>query len=142
MKKKDNLPLRLIIQKFIGSSITTEESIHIIHFLTSYSNVEEGATHLFQENILHSIGINNCLALVNKQELYVVQDGETKRNPTHILWCSVLLLIRTLNEQLINSPDYLRSLIKQIRSFEHRLLSVLGVGKQYSQEESSSGGQI
>jgi hypothetical protein len=67
-----------------------------------------GAEHLFQENILKSLSISSLMSLMNQVDFYVVET-EAKRNPIHILWCHVLLFLRTINFILLpDSEDYRR----------------------------------
>jgi len=66
--------------------------------------------------------------LMNQIDFYVV-DGEPKRNPIHILWCHMLLFVRTLNHILLSeSPEYRRSIPQQISYFWNRLNALLEFG--------------
>lgn len=52
------------------------------------------------------------MQLVNQIDFYLLETGdqEARRNPVHVLWCQVLLLIRTLNHLLMSeSADYRKS---------------------------------
>lgn len=56
------------------------------------------------------------MSLMNQVDFYVVAEGgEAKRNEIHILWCHILLFIRTLNHVLLpESPEHRRALSTQI----------------------------
>lgn len=108
MRKQDCPPLKVIVQRFLNNQSTIEEKIKIVEFLTAYTRVDQGAEHLNQENILKNLSISSLMTLMNQVDFYVVET-ESKRNPIHILWCHVLLLIRTLNLYLLpESPEQRR----------------------------------
>jgi len=55
------------------------------------------------------------------------------RNPAHLQWCQVLVLLRTLNNQLLEDPatehtDYFVQLVKSLQFFRDRFAKVLHAG--------------
>ena len=108
-----------------------EDKIKIVEFLTAYARIDQGADHLQQENILKSLGLTQVVALVNQVDFYLLEVGqhEAKRNPVHVLWCHLLLLIRTLNHlQMSESPEYRRTIPLQIGYQWSRMQALLEFG--------------
>jgi hypothetical protein len=117
MHKQETSPLKVILNKFNQASTTVEEKIKIVEFLTSYARIDQGAEHLMHENILKNLGISQLMGLVNQIDFYLLELGQTeaKRNPLHILWCHLLLFMRTLNHILMSeSPEFRRTITLQI----------------------------
>jgi hypothetical protein len=86
---------------------------------------------MHQENILKSLGITQLVQLVNQIDFYLLEAGdqEAKRNPLHILWCHILLLIRTLNHRLMSeSPEYRKTIPQQISYQWSRMQALLEFG--------------
>jgi hypothetical protein len=128
MRKQDLSPVKIIITKFLSTTSTVEEKIKIIDFFTSYARTDLGSEHLHQENILKNLGITSLVGLVNQIDFYT-GDGEAKRNSVHILWCHILLFIRTLNHVLLpEMPEYRRSIPIQISYFSTRIGPLLEFG--------------
>ena len=55
------------------------------------------------------------------------------RNPLHVHWCQVLLLMRTLNDNLLEDPQieheqYFFDLMRQMHHFKSRIPKVLHIG--------------
>ena len=76
---------------------------------------------------------------VNSEDLYTSQPSGGKvhvvRNPVHVQWCQVLLLLRTLNEELLENPTvehqgYFDDLARLLRNFKQRFTGVLHIGVQ------------
>ena len=121
MQRRQNPPLRIIVQKFVdGKPDEIEETILIVQFLNTYADTKRGAQHLYSENIFQHLQMNQDItrAIQSTEDNCYVQgragesslDGEPmsfrdKRNPYHILWCQVLLLIRTLNKHLLDEDS-------------------------------------
>ena len=134
---RNNQPLRVVLQKFISPSVSIEDSIQIAKFYINYANTHMGAKHLFAENIMHCITVNTHVTLIDQQDYYLTNHkGEQYRNPSHILWNMCLILIRTLNDHLIDNPDYLKALMKAIKVFESRIVAVLNFGNKLQISES------
>jgi hypothetical protein len=101
MRKLTNQPLRPIVHRLVDSS-DPEEVIAIVGMLNSYAESSRGSLHLFSENLLTHLAKNPLLARVRLVEFYTQDATKAEtRNPVHILWCQVLLLIRTLNGRLL-----------------------------------------
>lgn len=96
-----------------------EETILILQFLNTYAGPRKGAYHLFAENIFQHLQMNKCV--YDQGNFY---KNDSNRDENHIVWCHVLLLIRSLSTHLldenkvildygmhIDSETYLRSLI-------------------------------
>ena len=85
---------------------------------------------------------------VNNQDAYNSQSVGGKvhivRNPVHIQWCQVLILIRTLNEELLENPtvehqEYFDDLVRLLRTFKQRFTAVLHIGIQIESNYSNRG---
>lgn len=55
------------------------------------------------------------------------------RNPSHVHWCQQLILIRTLNDTLLENPQvehevYFSDLVTQMHHFKTRIPKVLHIG--------------
>ena len=65
-----------------------------------------------RENILQYLSMSQTINNAKFKDLYEADSrSESIRNPYHVLWCHVLLLIRTLNLNLLDegSEDILAS---------------------------------
>ena len=63
------------------------------------------------------------------------------RNPSHVHWIQVLLLIRTMNEMLLEDPSvehgqYFTDLVRQMHHFKQRIPKVLHIGLTMEAEAS------
>lgn len=107
MNQGINQPLRIIIQRLIGQdSSDVESAIEIVQFLISYAELETGSEYLMRENVLQYLFMNQCMINAKMQDLYMqTADNEETRNPHHILWCQMLLLIRTLASNLLDGSS-------------------------------------
>ena len=112
MKKQDNQPMKVIIGKLLEKDVTHEEITTILQLLINYSMSEPGAMHLSKLKVLETLFKSNIMQRINEQDLYFSkqlknQQGRTSmqqvRNPSHIHWCQMLILIRTMNETLLES---------------------------------------
>lgn len=122
MNQSINAPLKIIIQKLIICEASEiEDIIEIIQFLTTYAEIPSGSEHLVRENILQYLSMNQCILNSKMQDLYTTKsNGDQVRNPMHILWCHVLVLIRTINSNVIDQSqlssvdqqDYLKKLFQ------------------------------
>mmetsp|Transcript_6418 Transcript_6418/g.10896 ORF Transcript_6418/g.10896 Transcript_6418/m.10896 type:complete len:172 (+) Transcript_6418:442-957(+) len=104
MTKFKNQPLRTIIQRLVDSQQRdVEEAIAILQFLNTYAQQLRGSLHLHSENILAHIQKNKQVQQVFSRGFY----EQEARDQHHILWCKVLTLLRTLNQNLIDEdlPD-------------------------------------
>ena len=88
------------------------------------------------------------MQLVNSRDAYASQPVGGKvhnvRNPVHIQWCQVLILIRTLNEELLDNPtvehrEYFDDLVRLLRNFKQRFTAVLHIGIQIESDYSNRG---
>ncbi len=57
------------------------------------------------------------------------------RNPVHVQWCQLLLLLRTMNDQLLDNPhienqEYFSDLVRQIRMYKYRITRTFHLGLQ------------
>jgi hypothetical protein len=141
MKKQDtSSPMKVIVTRFIQNATTVEEKIQIIEFLTSYARVRFGAEHLWGENIIKNLGMSTLVNLVNQIDFYTFDgaagDHEPRRNSLHILWCNMLLFLRTLNHILMPAqPDYRRTMQSQINSLWSRLSALLEFGLHLKEKQ-------
>jgi hypothetical protein len=55
-------------------------------------------------------------------------DGDSRRNPIHILWCWTLILIRSLTETLHNDNTFITTISNYLKQIENRILRVLDMG--------------
>ena len=70
MQRRQNPPLRIIVQKFVdGKSNDIEESIMIVQFLNTYADNKRGAQHLYSENIFQHLQTNRDIR-------YAIQSAE------------------------------------------------------------------
>jgi len=77
------------------------------------------------------------VSLVNQVDFYLLELGhsEAKRNPLHILWCHILLLVRTLNHLLMGEfPEYRRSIPLQISYQWSRMQALLEFGMHLKEQ--------
>ena len=77
------------------------------------------------------------MQLVNQIDFYLMEAGdqEARRNPVHVLWCQVLLLIRTLNHLLMSeSADYRKSVPLQISYQWSRMQALLEFGMHLKEQ--------
>ena len=90
--------------------------------------------------IIESLEKNSIIRRIKDDDLYVscntIGDRvQSVRNKTHIQWCQVILLLRTLNEELLEDPkvqnqQYFDELVRLLRCFKQRFSQVLHVGNQ------------
>jgi len=94
--------------------VSQDEITTILQLFINYAMTREGAIHLSKIQILDSLFKANIMQCLNEQDLYVStqlknQQGQTSmqqvRNPSHVHWCQVLILIRTLNDTLLENPQ-------------------------------------
>jgi hypothetical protein len=71
VRRQDNAPIKVIIQRFHHNLTSVEEKVRIIEFLIVYSRIEDGAMHLMQENILKSLSISSLMNAMNEADFYI-----------------------------------------------------------------------
>ena len=113
MKKEEDQPMKVIIGKLLESDVTDEEITTILQLFINYASTRAGAIHLSEMRVLDSLFRANIMQQLNEQDAYISRQkknwaGQSSqqqvRNPAHIHWCQVLLLIRTMNEHLTEDP--------------------------------------
>lgn len=89
------------------------EVIQIVELLNSYAQYASGAAHLYRQNILTHLLQNQCVAEIANAQFYSKdadqqssRDASVRRDPYSILWCHILLLIRSLNMHLLEDDGY------------------------------------
>ena len=142
MKKQGDKPLRILVGKLLEKDVTSEEASTILELLINYAATATGATHLSKCQILDSLFKANIMQRLNEQDLYVSKQmkstaGESSlrqiRNPAHVHWCQLLLLLRTLNNSLLANPQlehqhFFEDLVRQVHHFKQRIPKVLHIG--------------
>ena len=91
--------------------------------------------------MLDSLFRANIMQRLNEQDAYISRQkknwaGQTSqqqvRNPAHVHWCQVLLLIRTMNEHLTEDSaehgQYFSALVRAMHHFKQRIPKVLHIG--------------
>lgn len=81
-----------------------------------------------RENIFQYLTQNESINNAKKEDFY--SQGRDSRNASHMLWCHVLLLIRTLNSNLLDSQS--EEVVGNSESDVHTYLKKL-VGYLHSQ---------
>lgn len=114
MKKQGDTPMKVILGKLMEKDVTPDEVATILQLLINYASTATGAIHLNKCNILETLFKSNIMQRLNDQELYISKQQKNNaggssfaqiRNPSHIHWCQLLLLMRTLNETLLENPQ-------------------------------------
>lgn len=119
-----------------------EEKTTTLQLLIDYAATESGAVHLSKCSILATLFKSNVMQRLDKEDLYVTrqvksstgqQSQQQVRNAAHVHWCQTLVLIRTLNEWLLENPavhhqQYFADLLRQLHHYRQRIPQVLHLG--------------
>lgn len=101
-----------------------EECIQAVKFLIAMARIEEGAAYVIQENLIKIIATSSLIQRVNSEDLYL-EAHSGHRNPTHLLWCFFLLLLRLLNAHFGANFDHKACLSQQLLILDLRAVGVL-----------------
>ena len=102
MKRQDHMFLREVFARLATrNNLKDAETSATYQLLISYASTEQGATHLKEIHVLDELVKSECLAKLREQDLYITTQASGAlvqvRNPAHLQWCQVLVLLRTLN---------------------------------------------
>lgn len=102
-------PLGIVIKRLIDAkNCNVEETIMIVQFLNTYAQSRNGALHLVTENIFQHLLSSPCITQAQTHDFYLASNiGGGQRDPFSMLWLQVLLLVRSLNEQLLDEEVHL-----------------------------------
>ncbi|TNV74214.1 hypothetical protein FGO68_gene15190 [Halteria grandinella] len=141
MKRQENPPIKVILNRYNSTNATLEERVRIIEFFVTYCRVEDGAEHLRQDSLLKALSLGSLMTAMNDADFYLTETptSEPKRNPLHILWCHTLLLLRTLNHMLLPlSQEHRRLIPTQLSLIWTRLTALLGFGQALREQRFDS----
>lgn len=141
MRKQENPPIKVILNRYNNSTCTVDEKVRIVEFFINYCRIEDGGEHLRQESILKALSIGSLMNIMNEADFYLVETStaEPKRNPVHILWFQTLLLMRTLNHILLPmSPEHRRLIPTELSLIWNRLVALLGFGQALKEQKFDS----
>ncbi|CDW91447.1 UNKNOWN [Stylonychia lemnae] len=127
-KRTQNNPLNIVISRFNNAATSLLECTKIVEFFMNLIKVDQGAELINDSNIILNSSIGSFVSRLKNQSLYVSENVDQKRNPLHVLWCFILLFIRSLNQKLIKDNNYKRTISAQLRLFEGRIPAIFDVG--------------
>ncbi|CAG9326426.1 unnamed protein product [Blepharisma stoltei] len=110
--------IRIMLEKISSPKCTDQEFLSVIKFSFAFARTVQGARFLLSERIFSN--------LASASQLKVKTEYQNRfRDPQHILWCWVLMLLNEMHDILSDDPAFLSQLYNFISGFSDRFQKIL-----------------